>query len=271
MDAYQRGVAAILTHAQLDAIRCAGHKEYAPGRKNDPSFPMDDFRTNVAAIMGGTTPSPALIPRTEPPSQPGGAPGRDTLRRGSTGDLVREVQRKLGENADGIFGAGTEADVRAFQREHAMVPDGIIGPRTWVALDTLRAGSPAATTSLPLNTGTTPMANAPWPNTLASKVLAAYINMKFGTSPSDLMFFNPPMGALPFFNNSAGGEIRRAELTLVAGGMLKFLAEISIPFEQGSTLPQAHADLLASMVDELTPSSQMAEAINNHYRFMDEV
>jgi peptidoglycan hydrolase-like protein with peptidoglycan-binding domain len=41
----------------------------------------------------------------------------------------------LGIFADGVFGGGTEAVVRAFQREHQMVPDGIVGPKTWTALD----------------------------------------------------------------------------------------------------------------------------------------
>jgi peptidoglycan hydrolase-like protein with peptidoglycan-binding domain len=36
---------------------------------------------------------------------------------------------------DGKFGALTEAEVRRFQRLHKIVPDGIIGPKTWQALD----------------------------------------------------------------------------------------------------------------------------------------
>src|SRR5262245_56514020 len=44
IDAYQRGVAAILKHAGRTADDCVGHKEWAPGRKNDPVFDMDAFR-----------------------------------------------------------------------------------------------------------------------------------------------------------------------------------------------------------------------------------
>jgi hypothetical protein len=53
MEAYARGVAAILDYIGADVVMCAGHKEYAlpPGRKIDPSFDMDDFRTKVAAFM----------------------------------------------------------------------------------------------------------------------------------------------------------------------------------------------------------------------------
>lgn len=51
MDAYARGVAALLTHLKLPVIACAGHKEYCRpvGRKVDPSFSMDDFRLRRVA------------------------------------------------------------------------------------------------------------------------------------------------------------------------------------------------------------------------------
>lgn len=50
-EAYARGVAGILKHIGAPAIMCAGHKEYAPGRKIDPSFDMNAFRQKVSAFM----------------------------------------------------------------------------------------------------------------------------------------------------------------------------------------------------------------------------
>ena len=134
MDAYRRGVAAILKKIGAEAFMCCGHKEYAlpKGRKPDPSFDMEDFRTKVKAILDGTATAPVLIPAHDSKSRP-------TLRRGATGPLVKELQGKIGLNPDGIFGPGTEAAVRAFQARHATtpptVPDGIVGPKTWRLLD----------------------------------------------------------------------------------------------------------------------------------------
>jgi N-acetyl-anhydromuramyl-L-alanine amidase AmpD len=131
MDAYRRGVAAILRKLGADPIMCCGHKEYAtpPGRKTDPDFDMNAFRQQVAAIMGGSAPLFSLIPPVDPTTN------RPTLRRGATGPEVQELQTKLGlPVADGSFGPGTEAAVRDFQRTHNLVPDGIVGPETWAAI-----------------------------------------------------------------------------------------------------------------------------------------
>lgn len=63
-----------------------------------------------------------------------------TLRRGSVGDDVEELQAlldaKYGANLeiDGKFGKSTEAAVKAFQQAHGLTADGICGPKTWKAL-----------------------------------------------------------------------------------------------------------------------------------------
>lgn len=129
LDAYRRGVAAILKKLGAGVSMCCGHKEYAlpRGRKPDPSFDMTAFRAGVDAIMKGGTVRPP-IPATDGKARP-------TLRRGASGDLVKIVQRAVGVSADGDFGPRTEAAVRAFQRQHGLVPDGIVGPASWKAID----------------------------------------------------------------------------------------------------------------------------------------
>jgi N-acetyl-anhydromuramyl-L-alanine amidase AmpD len=129
MDAYRRGVAAILKKIRANPIMCCGHKEYAlpPGRKDDPTFDMHDFRSQVSMIMAGIAPGPSVIPAMD-------AANRATLRRDATGDLVKEVQAKVGVPTSGDFDGETEAAVRQFQRDHRLVPDGIVGPRTWATI-----------------------------------------------------------------------------------------------------------------------------------------
>ncbi len=74
---------------------------------------------------------------TPTPSYPG-----YLLRYGSTGSDVSVMQRYLsaisiyfksvpGLTIDGVFGAGTQRSVIAFQRLFGLSPDGIVGPLTW--------------------------------------------------------------------------------------------------------------------------------------------
>ena len=95
----------------------------------------------VPACVEGEIPSP-VSPAPEPEKKP-------TLRRGSTGKYVIELQEALTAlgydvgktGADGKFGKNTEAGVKAFQREHTdaegkpLKADGIAGQRTWWALE----------------------------------------------------------------------------------------------------------------------------------------
>ena len=52
----------------------------------------------------------------------------ETVRLGSKGPTVRAVQEELEIGADGVFGRGTEAHVKAWQEENGLTPDGIMGP-----------------------------------------------------------------------------------------------------------------------------------------------
>lgn len=58
------------------------------------------------------------------------APITTTLRQGSRGGAVKQMQRKLGIAADGVFGPGTAKAVKAWQSKNGLVADGIMGPKS---------------------------------------------------------------------------------------------------------------------------------------------
>jgi putative chitinase len=53
-----------------------------------------------------------------------------TLRKGSKGEGVKIMQAALGVTADGAFGPGTEAKLKAWQAANGLTADGIAGPMT---------------------------------------------------------------------------------------------------------------------------------------------
>jgi resuscitation-promoting factor RpfB len=57
-----------------------------------------------------------------------------SLKRGSHGPLVEQVQQKLGIPADGVFGPQTGQAVRRFQARKHLTVDGIVGTQTARAL-----------------------------------------------------------------------------------------------------------------------------------------
>lgn len=68
---------------------------------------------------------------------------RPTLRTGSRGESVAELQEILSGfgfdlptyGADGIFGEETKNAVIAFQIENLLTPDGVVGAKTWAAIE----------------------------------------------------------------------------------------------------------------------------------------
>lgn len=58
------------------------------------------------------------------------------LKKGSTGQEVKDLQKVLNCAVDGIFGPITEEAVRQFQEDNGLQVDGIVGPKT---LEVLKA------------------------------------------------------------------------------------------------------------------------------------
>jgi peptidoglycan hydrolase-like protein with peptidoglycan-binding domain len=72
---------------------------------------------------------PAKPGKTRPKTPPTLTVGSKTTENGWVG----AIQWRVGADRDGVFGKGTEAAVKGFQRSQGLAADGIVGPRTWVA------------------------------------------------------------------------------------------------------------------------------------------
>jgi len=100
------------------------------------------------ALLDARHPADAAAPPDEPAQDQGevyefetleleSPQSMPTLRRGSRGPAVADLQRRLAAagfspgTADGDFGSLTDAAVKSFQRSRGITADGIVGSQTW--------------------------------------------------------------------------------------------------------------------------------------------
>ncbi len=98
--------------------------------------------THFAIPKGLYDAIPASPTSPSSPPQESSPISRPTLRKGSKGDAVKDLQSRLIAlgydlgpwGADGDFGSQTKKAVKAFQQDHGLKVDGIVGKETWKEL-----------------------------------------------------------------------------------------------------------------------------------------
>ncbi len=107
-----------------------------------------DLRKCITAIKnGGYATAPeyittimSIINRYGLTKYDGVATLQPTLRKGNRGESVKQLQSKLRDRGytvavDGIFGNKTLEAVKAYQADHGLTVDGVVGKKTWGALE----------------------------------------------------------------------------------------------------------------------------------------
>jgi peptidoglycan hydrolase-like protein with peptidoglycan-binding domain len=119
---------------------------------------FDSICAELASALSGKkihTSPPTEVDEIEPPPVaeiPNEEPGRPTIGLGDQGDHVVQVQTLLGVfPADGDFGPITEAAVQGYQAAYGegVTSDGIVGPKTWGALDYLEHAKASGNDRIP--------------------------------------------------------------------------------------------------------------------------
>ncbi len=111
------------------------HISYTAGLSTAVAFPLTSLTAPAASAHSvPASPTPATAPPAPTPAA--STVTQPTVRVGSRGAAVADLQRRLGGLVDdGVFGSRTRGAVVSFQSARGLVADGIVGPRTWAALD----------------------------------------------------------------------------------------------------------------------------------------
>lgn len=108
-----------------------------------------------------------------------------------------------------------------------------------------------------------------WQNTIANKVTMIYLNLKCNMSIEDLQK-DPQIKDLPFFNQDASGGMNDNDIKLFAGEFTTYLIKMKFTPEDGKDEDAAYDDILAVCSDGGKNASDIGEAVNDNYKFIDE-
>lgn len=124
---------AVMDHAELHRVGLASnHGDIGLWLKKF-GYTFADYRSWVQAAMDEGVEVTYIDSEVVPVDHP-------TLRKGDSGEAVSYLQTLLcdvGETltVDGKFGEKTETAVKDFQRLYKLTVDGVVGPKTWDALE----------------------------------------------------------------------------------------------------------------------------------------
>ncbi|CCO48612.1 Putative peptidoglycan-binding domain-containing protein [Vibrio nigripulchritudo SOn1] len=114
-------------HCEVSSKSCPVF-DYKSVLKLDTNRYIDTSKSNTQSITKGIV-----------------AAAKNVLDLFSSGEKVKELQRFLNEagyptKVDGVYGQSTKANIEIYQRSNGLYVDGIAGPKTLLAMGTLKLG-----------------------------------------------------------------------------------------------------------------------------------
>ena len=147
-----------------------------------------------------------------------------TLEKGSEGDAVRMLQRKLKDlgylsgTVDGSYGIATEAAVIAFQQRNGLTPDGKAGTAT---LNRLYSDDAVKNGGSPVDTSTRTDGNASTGASTSGIASTGYVTLEEGSKGDTVRKLQERLKKLGYYNGSVDGSFGEGTAAAVMAFQLR--------------------------------------------------
>ena len=147
-----------------------------------------------------------------------------TLEKGSEGDAVRMLQRKLKDlgylsgTVDGSYGIATEAAVIAFQQRNGLTPDGKAGTAT---LNRLYSNDAVKNGGSPVDTSTRTDGNASTGASTSGIASTGYVTLEEGSKGDTVRKLQERLKKLGYYNGSVDGSFGEGTAAAVMAFQLR--------------------------------------------------
>jgi hypothetical protein len=137
----RRAVAALVALVVVGLAIAIPVIAFGGGGGGSPVVTQTTQTTPPVTTPAATTPTSTKPPATSATTQTFKLPAGETLKLGTTGSSVTELQHALTTlgydpgKADGSFGPTTQAAVQKFQTDKGLPADGVVGPKTAAAIN----------------------------------------------------------------------------------------------------------------------------------------
>ncbi len=178
---------------------------WGPGSTSGPSVITPVPTQTIQVIQASPTVTPSWIPTVRPSATATKAPDDGTLRSGSSGQAVRQLQQRLKDlgyytgTVDGDFGSATGVALREFQTANGLTADGVAGRGTLTKLN-------SADVIAKVNAAGMYATSRPTPNTYTAMTPSTYRYLQAGSSGTDVTRLQNRLKELGYYSGAISGS-----------------------------------------------------------------
>lgn len=108
-----------------------------------------------------------------------------------------------------------------------------------------------------------------WKRKVAHQITRGYLSRRYRVSGATLLA-DPRISELPFYNPEVSDQVRKNEMRIVAGRLLRFCIDLNLEREDNSSLDATFDSLVDTLIDGNNLSSQLGITIDNCFKCRDE-